>query len=421
MQINFLDLFAGAGGLSEGFIQAGYSPVAHVEMDVGACFTLKTRSAYHWLKSNDLEHIYNSYLSNNISREELYSHIPPNILDSVINDEINEESLPRIFKSIDVKLQHKKVDLIVGGPPCQAYSIVGRSRDKNRMVGDKRNYLFKFYAEFLKKYKPKYFVFENVLGLLSAKDQDNELYFNKMKNVFNECGYEIEYSSLDSSEYGIPQARKRIILIGKFSEYKNKDFFSLFKPSRKKIPTREVLEDLPILRAGGGTHKLQPLKDIEINPYLIESGIRKPKISHVTWHQARPNIDRDLNIYKIAASLWNTKKTRLKYNELPSNLKTHNNTRSFLDRFKVVAQDQPSHTIVAHISKDGHYYIHPDQDQNRSITVREAARIQTFPDDFYFESASGKPSRTAAFKQIGNAVPVLLAKQIANQLKDSFI
>ncbi len=139
----------------------------------------------------------------------------------------------------------------------------------------------------------------------------------------------------------------------------------------------------------------------------------------MTWHQARPNTEQDLEIYRIAVDLWNRQKTRLNYNLLPDHLKTHRQRRAFLDRFKVVAADLPlSHTVVAHIAKDGHYYIHPDIAQNRSITPREAARLQTFPDDYYFESSSGVPGRTPAFRQIGNAVPVLLARKIAGKLQE---
>jgi DNA (cytosine-5)-methyltransferase 1 len=418
MKPKFLDLFAGAGGLSEGFIQAGYNPIMHVEMDKGACFTLKTRLAFHWLNANKKTKHYNSYLAGKISRDTFYSKVPSNIINSVLNEEISEESLPKIFKEIDNTLGESKLDLIIGGPPCQAYSVVGRSRDKNRMKGDKRNHLYKFYAEFLKRYQPKYFVFENVLGLLSANDQDGELYFDKMKRIFNENGYRTEYKIVDSSEYGIPQARKRIILIGTFGV--EESFYPELQKHAEKIPAHEVLKDLPKLNAGQGTHKYQPLRTIHPSSYLFKSGIRKPKENRVTWHQARPHIARDLSIYKIATEKWCKEHKRLNYNDLPSDLQTHNNRKSFLDRFKVVAQQEPGHTIVAHISKDGHHYIHPDIEQNRSLTVREAARIQTFPDDFYFESHLGDPSRTSAFRQIGNAVPVLLAKQIATSLKQYF-
>ena len=158
--VKYLDLFAGAGGLSEGFIRAGYEPVAHVEMDVAACYTLKTRAAYHWLRNEKNIMPYTDYLKGKMSRIDFYNLIPEEILESVLNYEISEETLPSIFKDIDALLGDEKLDLIVGGPPCQAYSIAGRARSETNMVGDKRNYLYKLYAEFLKKYQPKYFVFE---------------------------------------------------------------------------------------------------------------------------------------------------------------------------------------------------------------------------------------------------------------------
>ena len=136
---NYLDLFAGAGGLSEGFICAGYEPVAHVEMDIAACYSLKTRAAYHWLKQQNKISIYNQYLEQRISRDEFYRNIPQHILDSVLNYEISEDNLQKVFSDIDKFLNGKKLDLIVGGPPCQAYSIAGGSRSINHMMGDKRN------------------------------------------------------------------------------------------------------------------------------------------------------------------------------------------------------------------------------------------------------------------------------------------
>jgi len=168
-KMNFIDLFAGAGGLSEGFIQAGFEPIAHVEIEKSACNTLKTRAAYHYLKSNRKHKTYVSYLKGEISREELYKSVPNEILESVINVPIGDENNKTIQKQIDKCLGNKKVDLIIGGPPCQAYSLVGRSRSKTKMEGDPRNYLFVQYAEYLEKYQPKMFVFENVLGLKSAQ------------------------------------------------------------------------------------------------------------------------------------------------------------------------------------------------------------------------------------------------------------
>ncbi len=160
-ELNYIDLFAGAGGLSEGFIRAGFKPIAHVEMNKDACDTIKTRTAYHWLKENKKTRIYNDYLkSETKNKEELWKNVPEHLINSVINKEISENTLPEIFKTIDKELNGKKVDLIIGGPPCQAYSVVGRARKD--MESDPRNHLYKHYVKFLEKYKPKMFVFENV-------------------------------------------------------------------------------------------------------------------------------------------------------------------------------------------------------------------------------------------------------------------
>lgn len=416
--IRFLDLFAGAGGLSEGFIRAGYEPVAHVEMDRAACFTLKTRAAYHWLASQDKLEKYDEYLEGIIDRESFYKLVPEKVLSSVLNYEISSETLTDIFKEIDLRLDGKSLDLVIGGPPCQAYSIAGRSRSETKMKGDKRNYLYRLYAEFLNKYKPKYFVFENVVGLLSAKDEDESLHFDNMRKVFKECGYFTEYKILNACDFGVLQNRKRVILIG--CRDKNKDIYPCLEKVVNSYTVKEVFSDLPCLKAGEGT--MRPVETLPYNGrYLYDFQIKRTDRQKVTMHQARPNQERDLKIYKLVVDSWETQKKRISYTDLPNELRTHRNDRSFLDRFKVVADDLNfSQTIVAHIARDGHYYIHPDINQNRSITPREAARIQTFPDDYYFESLTGKPSRTLAYKQIGNAVPVCLAWSIAKALKVKF-
>ncbi len=413
--INFLDIFAGAGGLSEGFVRAGYSPICHIEMDAAACNTLRTRAAYHYLMQNGKSDIYKKYLMGEISRDELYSSVPKEVIDSVIQEEISGSSLPRIFKQIDAS--GKNVDLIIGGPPCQAYSLAGRSRDPNRMVGDKRNYLYILYAEFLERFKPKYFVFENVIGLLSAKDEDGELHLSKMRALFKQKGYETELRVLDSSQYGVLQKRKRVIIIGKRGN--KTDFYPEIEISENKYTVDDVLRDLPSIHSGEGTYygvkeRCQPSR------YLIESKIHSEEFP-ITFHCSRPNNSRDLEIYKLAVESWNDNHKRLNYQAVPEELRTHKNSTAFTDRFKVVAGDMPySQTVVAHISKDGHYYIHPDKNQNRSLTPREAARLQTFPDDYFFESITGRPSRTFAFKQIGNAVPVVLAEKVAEAMKPLF-
>jgi len=417
-RLNFLDLFAGAGGLSEGFIQAGYEPVAHVESDRAACFTLRTRMSYHWLKSQAQTKLYADYLNGRLSRTEFYGYVPERVIGSVINAEIGANSLTGIFRRIDNLLENRKLDLIIGGPPCQAYSLAGRSRDQNRMVGDERNYLYKYYAEFLKRYRPAYFVFENVTGLLSARDEVGNLYFHAMRTLFRECEYETEFMPLSANDYGVLQNRKRVILVGRRGK------ISGFYPEPDKwcpdVTVQEIFRDLPAIPAGGG-HPGPCSVEIYNGFWQKDAGIRNDDIP-VTWHQARSNNAQDLEIYRIAVELWNNKKARLDYNSLPERLKTHRNQHSFLDRFKIVASDLPySHTVVAHIAKDGHYYIHPDINQNRSITPREAARLQTFPDNYYFESSNDFPGRTPAFRQIGNAVPVLLAKKIAEKLKEVWL
>lgn len=414
--LTYLDLFAGAGGLSEGFIQAGYVPVAHVEMDKAACNTLKTRAAYHWLKSEDKLSIYNQYLKGEISREEFYSSVPESVLSSVLNYEISEDSLPEIFEHIDSLLSGNHLDLIVGGPPCQAYSLVGRARSESGMIGDQRNYLYKLYARFLQRYKPNYFVFENVVGLLSAKEEDGSYHFDNMRALFRECGYSTEYKVLNASDYGVLQNRRRVILIGKLGDAK--DFYpDIPHVNCDNVTVSELLDDLPSLKAGEGTYLPVPTLGYS-GSYLYNSAIKAYNYEPVTYHVARPHIQQDLTIYRLVVNAWNQDHLRISYLDLPESLRTHHNTTSFLDRFKVVAGDRPcAQTVVAHISRDGHYFIHPDINQNRSLTPREAARLQTFPDNFYFESAKDEPGRTAAFRQIGNAVPVRLAYSVAAALR----
>ena len=415
-KLRYLDLFAGAGGLSEGFLRSGYEPVAHVEMDRAACFTLRTRTAFHWLKDQNAEEKYCGYLQGRITRAELYDLVPEESIQSVIHDEIAKDSLERIFHQINCLLDNKPLDLIIGGPPCQSYSLVGRSRSANGMKGDSRNYLYRHYAEFLKKYKPSCFLFENVPGLLSAKREDGKSYLKEMKELFYDCGYVTEHKTLSANDYGVPQRRRRVFLVGRHSATNCFDFPEPSKSNPGGM-IQELLSDLPFRQAGQGDPGPFTVGACH-SEWLYKTGIRNDDVP-VTWHQARPHNEQDLEIYRTAVNRWNDYETRLNYNDLPEHLKTHRNRSSFLDRFKVVAGNLPySHAVVAHIAKDGHYYIHPDIEQNRSLTPREAARLQTFPDDYYFESHFQSPQRGPAFRQIGNAVPVLLAEKIADKLKE---
>ncbi|MFT9487413.1 DNA cytosine methyltransferase [Tepidibacillus infernus] len=407
--MNIIDLFAGAGGLSEGFIRKGFKPIAHIEMDKYASMTLKTRMGYHYLREKNKLQIYYDYITGKMSREEFYSYIPEEINDTVLNIEISDSTINSIFEIIDQKLKEstgEEVDVIIGGPPCQAYSLVGRARDPYGKEHDPRNHLYKQYVKFLKRFKPKMFVFENVPGILSAGR--GEL-FKDVQKYMSEANYEIEAKTLNSFDFGVLQQRKRVILIGWRKEL-NLEYPDFEKINHNNVMVKDILIDLPPLKPSEkieyGEYLSPPTK------YLEVSGIRG-KSDVLTQHISRAHNDRDREIYRIAIEMWNKEKRRLKYTDLPDHLITHNNLESFLDRFKVVASNLPySHTVVAHISKDGHYYIHPDIYQLRSLTVREVARIQSFPDNFYFEGP-----RTAIFTQIGNAVPPLMAEKIAQKIK----
>lgn len=409
-QFNYIDLFAGASALSEGFRRNNLNPVAHIEMDKEACLTIKTRVAYHYLKDENKPDKYYDYIGGKITRDELYNLLPAEHSDTVINEEISDGTLEKIFRIIKAKLHqqtNKELDLIVGGPPCQAYSL--RIRHGIDWNNDKRVSLYVQYGKFLKEFQPKVFVFENVPGLLSANDGH---YFNHLKEYFKEIGYETDEKILNAKDYGVLQNRRRVIIIG----WRDDLNFSYpeFETITHGFTTNEIFEDLSAMKAGDC--KATDKYVCKANKYLSSFALRNG-VDFYPQHITRPHNDNDLRIYKLAIEKWNQEKHRLKYSDVPEEWRTQKNTESFLDRFKVVDGKGISHTVIAHIAKDGHYYIHPDIKQCRSVSVREAARIQSFPDDFYFEG-----SRTAAFRQIGNAVPPLMsvgiAKGIIRKLKN---
>lgn len=416
-QITYIDLFAGAGGLSEGFHRAGFQDIAHIEMDINACDTLLTRQAYHILSNlgPKYKNIYINYLKGLLTKEELYSKTPNFNKDKVINAVISETTIPDIFKKIDNLLDGRNVDLIIGGPPCQAYSLAGRSRvGKETMENDPRASLYIEYAKFLKRYNPKLFVFENVAGLLSFR---NGCMLEIMREEFKRVGYTIDFKPWIASDYGVLQDRKRLIIIGWKTNLKLQ-YPAMPEKKMKTYMVSDILEDLPSLKNGEGSIRNGNYKTVKGNrlcKYLTESLIRKDE-QVLTWHIARPQSQQDIEIYKWCIEQWNNFKRRVSYNELPERLRTHKNIVNFNDRFKVVIGEvHASQTVVAHISKDGHYYIHPDINQARSLSVREAARLQSFPDNYFFEG-----SRTSAFKQIGNAVPPILSFEIAKTIKPLF-
>lgn len=404
-QPRVLDLFAGAGGLSEGFIRAGCQIVGHIEMEKNSCSTLVTRMVYHALRKKGKLDEYKKYVLGKISRDELIEKYGlQKERDSIICAKIDKDNYRGLIGQVKKKLEGQPLDIIVGGPPCQAYSYIGRARDLEKMRTDERNFLYKYYVEFLKALKPKVFVFENVPGLISA---GKGAYLKDMRQLMLSAGYTTDYKILNAADYGVPQNRKRVILVGWRKNTKLSSYPS-FPVIERTYKVKDFFADLPEIKAG---EEVPIGKFSKTNKLLEKLGIRSQKFDLLMDHIARPNTKQDLEIYRLAV-LAKQKGDNIKYNHLPERLKTHHNESGFLDRFKVVDENAlGSHTLVAHIAKDGHFYIHPDLNQNRSLTVREAARLQTFPDDYKFEGERGP-----RLKQIGNAVPPILSEIIAKEL-----
>jgi DNA (cytosine-5)-methyltransferase 1 len=401
------------------FFRVGATFVGHVEADTHACKTLKTRTAYWNLKNKNQLDIYYDYLLKKITTEELWNKGEVTNSQDVINISISDESFDGITKVIKQNLKNKNIkniDLIIGGPPCQAYSVVGRARMQDSVKCDPRNFLYLHYVKLLTTFKPKMFIFENVPGLKSAA---NGKHFNNIKQAINDAGYHMELKELIASNYGVLQTRKRIIIVGWKKTNKQTHYeYPEFELIENKYTVRDVLDDLPITKPdnmieGQGKYRTKT------NQYLIDSNIRDKEFNILTQHETRMHNTRDVEIYREAINMWDKDRKRLCYKELAKRkpkLITHKNTTSFTNRFNVIkANEKASHTILAHMAMDGHYYIHPDIKQSRSLSVREAARLQSFPDDFYFEGP-----RTSQFRQIGNAVPPKMAEQIAKKIKELF-
>lgn len=387
---NFIDLFAGCGGLSEGFYQLGFEPLAHVEMNSAACDTLKTR----------MEHY--GYL--NFDKEVLHMDIT------------SENALDMINKAVD----GRDVDVIIGGPPCQSFSLANPKRNNE---SDPRNYLFESYVKVLNYYLPKFFVFENVTGLLSSKINGKPITDTIFKALSE--NYKILDNGkdmvLNSANFGVPQIRKRVIIIGVRNDIDIQPidiYNSLVKthydPNMKEkdraglqkfVTVRDAIGDLPSVMQSSG----EPIIEFTTtcnNEYIKK--IRKPNENQLRDHISRFHNPKDMErFYLMAKNNWSFEDLQNNRPDLFDKKITFNN------KYMVQWWDMPSKTIVAHLYKDGNRFIHPDYNQKRTITVREAARLQSFPDDFIF-----KGSRTEQFKQIGNAVPPLLASTIAKTLKE---
>lgn len=402
-KFTFIDLFSGTSALSEGFVNNGFIPLAHIEMDKSACNTIRTRVAYHYLKQTKQISVYTQYLKGQISRDELYRHIPEDLMASVINKEISDDTVSELFSQIEdsgiYRNNGRKVDFIVGGPPCQAYSMV--VRHKKGIDSDDRCFLYRQYGKFLAHFKPLGFVFENVIGLMSAAKGKH---FEELSELFSSIGYTLYPVILNANNYGVLQNRRRLIIFGWKKDFQFDGAIPLIV--EHCWTTKDVFADLADIQANDFSNQYKS----EPSGYLKEFKLRN-EADVLTWHVSRPlnPIDREKYIYAINEKLYN--KRQISYLEFDERLQTMKKANAFTDRFKVVDPDGMSQTIVAHLSKDGHYYIYPSTKYVRSISVREAARLQSFPDNFFFEG-----SRSAAFKQIGNAVPPLLSEAIARKV-----
>lgn len=394
MAFNYIDLFAGCGGLSEGFHKnPKYNFLAAVEWEKDPADTL-----IHRLKTkfNDKKAA-SKVLKFDIQRTE-----------ELFNGWENDEKYGS-NKGLDALIGKKTVDLIIGGPPCQAYSLAGRVQDKNGMKEDYRNYLFESYIKVVDRYQPKVFVFENVVGLLSAKPKDIPI-TDIICEEFNKHGYAIvsdlkKFALQDLTLFGVPQNRKRVIIIGirkdlvENPETLLQDFYqnSLLQFHSDKKTVEQAIGDLP---------KLLPVKDYKIGSKKFSHTLSNIEINS---HSPRYHNSKDIEIFNMLAEDIESGRNEFVSTEKLRQLYTQERGKdSSVHKYYVLRRDEQSNTIPAHLYKDGLRHIHYDSTQARSITVREAARLQTFDDDFEFIFTAG-----SNYKMIGNAVPPLFSEKLA--------
>lgn len=400
-KIKFIDLFAGCGGLFDGFMQSGmYEPVASVEWEKAPVEVLKNRLKTKW----NVEDPDKEVIRFDIQREEeLFNGFD----DPEYGKHIGLDSL------IDEK---KGIDIVIGGPPCQAYSVAGRNA--GRMKGDYRNYLFEHYISVINRYQPKLFVFENVPGMLSAMPDGTPI-TDLIRRDLSKTGYEIinnikDFALIDMSQYGIPQTRKRVILIGvRKDAFENpqevlRDFYENYLYPFKTDKVKTVKDAIGDLQSG---HPVKPYKENGKNiAYESEED------SDLSWQIPRYQNERDINVFKTLAE--DIESGENKYQSTDNLIKLYEQTtgkKTSVHKYHVLRKDEPSTTILAHLHKDGFRFIHYDSKQARTITVREAARIQTFADDFEFPCSMG-----AAYKMIGNAVPSEFARTLSVAIQEFY-
>jgi DNA (cytosine-5)-methyltransferase 1 len=488
-----VDLFAGPGGLAEGFAAvrpqgaSAFEIRLSVEKEDSAFATLRLRSFTRQFRDG-LPPEYYSYIARSITLDELVTRYPEQWRSACRETMKLELGTPASAAVLDPILDTIRRDtpdntILVGGPPCQAYSLVGRARNRGNATynprDDHRHFLYKEYIRIIGRLRPVAFVMENVKGFLSSSI-DGKGIFSQVLEDLSEAGgspdsYRIiplapgkkvggQQYVLNAEQFGVPQRRHRVILFGVRRDVALKldTVQDVMRADHSCPTTADFLQDLPPLRSGlsrcpdspsawqeaildafltaaeasknGGQQIGKKVSDrlIELHDQVASMTDIPPRastaVAHVRdnrlaeWlvdtklrslpnHEARGHMASDLSRYAYAVAFSELFQRSPKAHEFPTGLApSHLNWSSgkFADRFRVQCWGSPSTTVTSHISKDGHYFIHPDPMQCRSLTVREAARLQTFPDNYFFEG-----NRTQQFVQVGNAVPPLLANRIA--------
>lgn len=499
-RIPVIDLFAGPGGLGEGFSclrtkrgEPCFEIRLSIEKDPIAHRTLELRSLFRSFQGS-VPDIYYDYLRGRVTREALFAFPvlaghSRKARQEAWNMTLGPESHVEVSLRVKKALGGSDFWVLIGGPPCQAYSLVGRSRMRadgiERFEQDARHFLYREYLKILADHAPPIFVMENVKGLLSATHGGQRMFDRIVADLSRPsrsgprysivplCGSRDLFDSnprdfvVRSERYGVPQARHRVILCGIREDVTGRPAPLLREPDAN---VGDAFVGLPRIRSAlskepdsqsswlaalgqslskverAGRQSLADVAEVMAASFAEAAGLddvgksftplistrvpkgspsdrlrhwyHDPALGGVTGHASRSHMRQDLQRYFFAAAYTRARGTSPKIGNFPASLlPKHRNARNdegdipFSDRFRVQAVDRPATTVVAHISKDGHYFIHPDPSQCRSLTVREAARLQTFPDNYHFEG-----NRTQQFVQVGNAVPPYLAAKIAQSV-----
>ena len=444
--MNFVDLFAGAGGMSIGFKRAGYNHIFANEIDPHASYTLSKNNPNDKIITCSIERLIKKLGINDIKKDYIKNSVNTgtrNNLYKKSNDLSNSDI--EFIKSIK-----NDVDIVIGGPPCQGFSNVARGKKKNYkknlndFIDDSRNHLFKYFLSFVKYFNSKYVLIENVRGITSTSN-----FVKNIEDSLNRIGYESITLLLNAADFGIPQNRERVFFIGvrkdlvKNKKELNKLESIIYSYKKDQITLKESIDDLPQIKANpkkmntkteneipigdknsfGENESSKPYDELITKKSEYVMNICKNYKNEIEYpeklynHKCRFNNDDDLKIFsllkegKTLISDENKEVLKLVKYDIGVGENTKKDSISFADKYFKLNPNKPSRTIVAHLSRDNNGYIHYGKNP-RGISPREAARIQSFPDWYKFEGPF-----TFHYKQIGNAVPPLLAETIANAIK----